>query len=129
MGSAASKPQTGDMEQNEVQQTAVEEEFMDDDTQRIVLITGCSSGIGLAIAACLANDQNKRFKVYATMRNTDKKQALEEAAKDLGELLIVKQLDVCVRESIKSVVKEIIDTEQRIDILGKFINYLTVDLH
>lgn len=29
--------------------------------QRVVLITGCSSGIGLAIAVMLARDQMKRY--------------------------------------------------------------------
>ena len=35
---------------------------------RIVLISGCSSGIGLYTAVLLAKDPEKRFKVYATMR-------------------------------------------------------------
>ena len=44
---------------------------------KIVLITGCSSGIGLATAVLLAQDVEKRFKVYATMRNLAKKGQLE----------------------------------------------------
>ena len=45
---------------------------------QIVLISGCSSGIGLATAVLLAKDAEKRFKVYATMRNLAKKGQLEE---------------------------------------------------
>ena len=41
------------------------------DSQVIVLITGCSTGIGRATALAFAN-ADSRFKVYATMRNPDK---------------------------------------------------------
>lgn len=40
---------------------------------KVVLITGSSSSIGLATAVLLAYDTEKRFKVYATMRNLGKK--------------------------------------------------------
>lgn len=72
---------------------------------QIVLISGCSSGIGLAVAVLLAKDAEKRFKVYATMRNLAKKGKLEEEVKDqLGDTLIIKQLDVCSDESVKNTV-------------------------
>ncbi|OXB57923.1 hypothetical protein ASZ78_003909, partial [Callipepla squamata] len=73
--------------------------------RRNVLITGCSSGIGLALAVKMAKDEQERFKVYATMRNLAKKDALEEAAgHNLGKTLEIKQLDVCDEQSIKTCV-------------------------
>ena len=87
---------------------------------QIMLISGCSSGIGLAIAVLLAKDAEKRFKVYATMRNLAKKEKLEEEVKDqLGDTLIIKQLDVCSDESVKNTVQEILDAEEKIDVLCK----------
>ena len=87
---------------------------------RIVLISGCSSGIGLYTAVLLAKDPEKRFKVYATMRNLDKKEALEdEADETLGKTLIIKRMDVSSDDSVKSAVEEIIAQEGRIDDLSK----------
>ncbi|XP_068730289.1 retinol dehydrogenase 8-like [Montipora capricornis] len=85
---------------------------------KVVLISGCSSGIGLATAVHLAKDAEKRFKVYATMRNLAKKGELEEEGKKyLGDTLFVKELDVCSDESVKTAVKEILEAEGRIDVL------------
>ena len=82
---------------------------------RVVLITGCSTGIGLSTAVILAEDV-KRFKVYATMRNLEKKSELENAAgKHLGESLIIKALDVRNEEEVNRLVKEIEREEGRID--------------
>ncbi|MED6281345.1 hypothetical protein CHARACLAT_020368, partial [Characodon lateralis] len=84
--------------------------------QKVVLITGCSSGIGLALAARIAKDEKKRFMVYATMRNLTKAEHLVEAAgRTLGRTLEIKQLDVCNEESIKACVDSL--PERRVDIL------------
>ncbi|XP_053549970.1 retinol dehydrogenase 8-like [Bombina bombina] len=83
---------------------------------RIVLITGCSSGIGLALAVKLANDEQQRFKVIATMRNLAKRGALEVAAgKALNRSLEIKQLDVRCEQSIRECVDSI--PQRRVDIL------------
>nr|XP_004667468.1 retinol dehydrogenase 8 [Jaculus jaculus] len=66
-----------------------------------VLISGCSSGIGLELAVQLAQDPKKRYQVVATMRDLRKKETLEAAAgKALGKTLSVEQLDVCSDESV-----------------------------
>ncbi|KAM6963092.1 retinol dehydrogenase 8 [Aplochiton taeniatus] len=84
--------------------------------QKTVLITGCSSGIGLALAVRIAKDEKKRFMVYATMRNLSKAEALVEASgKTLGRTLEIKQLDVCDDNSIKTCVDSL--PGRRVDIL------------
>ncbi|XP_017557035.1 retinol dehydrogenase 8 [Pygocentrus nattereri] len=83
---------------------------------RRVLVTGCSSGIGLAIAVRLAKDELRRFKVVATMRDVEKRGALEIAAGEtLSRTLEIRQLDACCESSIRECVNSL--PERRVDVL------------
>ncbi|XP_063071172.1 retinol dehydrogenase 8 [Engraulis encrasicolus] len=83
---------------------------------RSVLVTGCSTGIGLALAVRLAKDEHRRFKVYATMRNLGKRHALEKAAGEtLNDTLEIRQLDVCSEDSVRECVNGLPD--RRVDVL------------
>ncbi|XP_056870273.1 estradiol 17-beta-dehydrogenase 1 [Takifugu flavidus] len=83
---------------------------------KVVLITGCSSGIGLSLAVRLASDPQKAFKVYATMRNLSKKERLLESVKGLHkDTLDILQMDVTSQQSILEATARIV--EKRIDIL------------
>ncbi|XP_067877298.1 retinol dehydrogenase 8-like isoform X2 [Heterodontus francisci] len=85
--------------------------------QKVVLITGCSSGIGLKLAIHLANDVEKQFYVIATMRNLNRKGQLETAAGDtLNKTLHISQLDVCSDESVTECLNSVQD--RRVDVLG-----------
>ncbi|XP_040392824.1 17-beta-hydroxysteroid dehydrogenase type 1 [Cygnus olor] len=84
--------------------------------QTAVLITGCSSGIGLGLAARLAADPARRFKVFATMRDLAKGERLRER---LGggcpETLELLQLDVTDPRSLAAAARRV--QGQRLDVL------------
>ncbi|XP_022080934.1 retinol dehydrogenase 8-like [Acanthaster planci] len=91
-----------------------------------VLITGCSTGIGLATAVMMAKDA--RYKVYATMRNLKSKTDLEKAAGDtLNKSLFIRELDVTKEATIKLVAGEILKENGRIDVLVNNAGYGEVD--
>ena len=81
---------------------------------KIILVTGCSSGFGLLIAARLAS---KGHIVYATMRNLQKQSGLLSEVNRRGGQLIIRQLDVTDKTSIKRVVDEIADQHGFLDVL------------
>ena len=82
--------------------------------EKTVLITGCSSGIGLATAVHLAKQGNK---VYATMRDLNSKDKLmDEAAKNKADVQVL-QLDVTEDTSVHAAVDQIVKKEGKVDIL------------
>ncbi|XP_020340270.2 estradiol 17-beta-dehydrogenase 1 isoform X3 [Oncorhynchus kisutch] len=84
--------------------------------QTVVLITGCSSGIGLSLAVRLASDPAKIYKVYATMRNLAKKERLLDCVKDLHkDTLDILQMDITDQRSILDARDRV--REKRVNIL------------
>jgi NAD(P)-dependent dehydrogenase (short-subunit alcohol dehydrogenase family) len=78
-----------------------------------VLITGCSSGIGLAAAVEFAR---QGCDVVATMRNLDRAAPLRAALSDAGGVADVRELDVADNESVAVSVAEITADHDGIDI-------------
>jgi NAD(P)-dependent dehydrogenase (short-subunit alcohol dehydrogenase family) len=71
--------------------------------QKRVLITGCSSGFGLYTAVEAAK---KGYDVIATMRNLDKKNALESLLAQAGVTAVIDQLDVTDPDSIARIAEK-----------------------
>lgn len=82
--------------------------------KKTVLITGTSSGLGLATALLFARNN---FKVYATMRNLSKKELLEKEAQKHNLDISFAELDVTSVDSINQAVAKIIGEEETIDVL------------
>ncbi|BBM85303.1 SDR family oxidoreductase [Candidatus Uabimicrobium amorphum] len=81
---------------------------------KVVLITGCSSGLGYETALWLAK---KGYIVYASMRNLQKKERLLAASQQQNTPIHICQLDVCDTESVDDCVEQILKKEQCIDVL------------
>ena len=89
--------------------------------QRVVIITGCSTGIGLDTAVFLAKNENKKYKVYACMRNLAKKDKLLEKAGDcIDKTLFILEMDVKSESSVNAAIKHVLDTDGKVDVLSKY---------
>ena len=77
---------------------------------KVVLITGCSTGIGLATATQFSNGD---YQVIATARNPNSSEELIELGKKDNVLL--KTLDVCDQESVDKLFDELNDFD--VDVL------------
>lgn len=82
----------------------------------IIMITGCSTGIGYTLAESLARAGHN---VYATMRQPDKTSELRQIAESENLDLHVLPLDVLSDESVKTAVDFVLSKEGYIDV---FIN-------
>ena len=84
--------------------------------QKVAVVTGSSSGIGLLTAVELAK---RGFRVVATMRDLARRSALEEAARAAGvaDGIDVRRLDVTEFDSLPRIVGEIVGGHGRIDVL------------
>jgi NAD(P)-dependent dehydrogenase (short-subunit alcohol dehydrogenase family) len=99
--------------------------------RRVAVVTGCSSGFGLEGSVALAK---KGFRVFATMRNLVKRDALDRAAAAAGVSVEVLHLDVTVEDSVASTVQEVRERAGAIDVLvsnagygiGGFVEDLTL---
>lgn len=84
-------------------------------SQKVVVITGCSSGIGLETAIACAKEGHK---VFATMRNLNKKEKLEKRIKDEKlENIEISELDVSDADSIVNEIAKIARKMGKIDVL------------
>jgi NAD(P)-dependent dehydrogenase (short-subunit alcohol dehydrogenase family) len=83
---------------------------------KVALITGCSSGIGLLTAVELAS---RGYRVVATMRNLTRRERLDQAAAsaNIADRIDVRQLDVTKPESIAEAVASAVREHQHIDVL------------
>ena len=82
--------------------------------EKVALVTGSSSGIGLETALSLARDG---YHTFASMRNLQKAAELKDAIKKENLSVEVIGLDVDKEESIVLAIKEIIAKAGRLDVL------------
>jgi len=82
--------------------------------EKVALVTGSSSGIGLETVLALARDG---YHTFASMRDIGKSGELEHAAKKENLSINVIELDVNKEESIVATIKKIISDNKRLDVL------------
>jgi NAD(P)-dependent dehydrogenase (short-subunit alcohol dehydrogenase family) len=84
--------------------------------EKVVLVTGSSSGIGLLTAVELGKNG---FKVVASMRNLGRRERLDQAAVEAGVAgqLDVRQLDITHFDAIPAFVEGVVRDYGRLDVL------------
>ena len=81
---------------------------------KVVIITGASSGIGEACAIAYAN---KGAKVIIAARNVEKLNSVAEKIEEIGTEVLSVQCDVSVQEDCRKLIEQAITKFGRIDIL------------
>ncbi len=82
--------------------------------EKIALVTGSSSGIGLETSLALARDG---FHTFATMRDTGKGDKIKECVEKEDLDIEILELDVDNEESVNRTIKTILEKKDRIDVL------------
>jgi NAD(P)-dependent dehydrogenase (short-subunit alcohol dehydrogenase family) len=82
--------------------------------QRVVIITGTSSGIGHEIALTMARND---FLTYATLRNLEKEKNLKSVAEKERLPLRIAQLDVTDDKSVENAIQSITAEANTVDVL------------
>ncbi len=82
--------------------------------EKVALVTGSSSGIGLETSLLLAKDG---FHTFATMRNVDKGKEINTIAARENLPVKIIQLDVTDEISVKNAIQKILSEAGRIDAL------------
>ena len=82
--------------------------------QKIAIVTGSSSGIGLDTSVTLAQNG---FLTYATMRNLDKSSIVKAAAEKEKLPIRIVKLDVTDDQSVKDAIRTVVSENGRIDVL------------
>jgi NAD(P)-dependent dehydrogenase (short-subunit alcohol dehydrogenase family) len=86
---------------------------MDNTNGRVVLVTGCSSGFGIEIVTAAAR---RGWRVFATMRDLGRREALDEALRKAGRQADLLELDVTRPDSVRAAVAQVTErTGGRID--------------
>ena len=80
--------------------------------KKVLLVTGASTGLGVAVAVEAAK---RGYTVYATMRDTEKRAQLDEAAAEASVTLHVTQLDVTRTSEVEEVIGGIVAAQGQID--------------
>ena len=82
--------------------------------EKVALVTGSSSGVGLETALALARDG---YQTFASMRDIGKAGELEHVVKKENLSIEIIELDVDKEESIVSAIKKVVTDTGRLDIL------------
>ena len=90
---------------------------------KVAIVTGSSSGIGFETSLLLARNG---FFTYATMRNPDKSNKIDELKQKERLPLEVLKLDVMDNKSVNEAIEKVANEQGRIDVLVNNAGYALV---